>query len=685
MPQPGTEQPTLGSVWQGASGDAIRDEMLEWPPDVFGLTNLILRRSDAYRFALSPPAGGEWPASRFPGWADAVCEAGREWGCWAEDGSGPLPELLTREWAVIRAAAGLPLTDLGEGKDWRCCEALLTVHAIADEACAGLGVALDAGGGAGLVYRARARELLVRTRSLARLLGHRLRVVPKLLTPATGTSIRALSRYASVHLPGVELHWHKLPSRRPGAPPHDKGVNFLLLPWPLRVRESDFHPLSAAILKPARESYGFFEFVPSERLDLDLVDRMLVAARDEAHYVNVLVLPECAVDVDEIDDLEALLVRHGVVGLVAGVREPADRPDGYGRNWVHIGVCVGEHWMHVRQDKHHRWALDEAQIYQYHLGGALHPHVRWWESIEVPRRSVQLIDVGEGATMISLVCEDLAQIDEVASMVRSVGPTIVVTPLLDGPQLRSRWAARYASVLADDPGSAVLTLTSHGMARRSRPHGHESSPVVALWKDAGQGIQEIALEAGAQGILLSASTDRSVRRSADGRRPVENGTELFNMSVYQVRAANTGTAPAAAGASAPPMLDVDELTVLATWAEAMADALAFAPERVEAVSAQARAGAAWRATLRLPEPSARLDQAIAELCQTVQAARVRDDEQPLDAVIRAVYQDSSSLDNPVRQVLRAAVEQRETRQAYESGQPTIGVAAITPASLETGT
>ena len=77
---------------------------------------------------------------------------------------------------------------------------------------------------------------------------------------------------------------------------------------------------------------------------------------------------------------------------------------------------------------------------------------------------------------MSLVCEDLAQIDDVADVLRSVGPMVLIIPLLDGPQLSSRWAARYASVLADDPGSTVLTLTSYGMARRSRPPGKPRRP-----------------------------------------------------------------------------------------------------------------------------------------------------------------------------------------------------------------
>jgi len=37
----------------------------------------------------------------------------------------------------------MPLELLSEGHDSRMCEAVLTLHAIADEACAGLGMALD--------------------------------------------------------------------------------------------------------------------------------------------------------------------------------------------------------------------------------------------------------------------------------------------------------------------------------------------------------------------------------------------------------------------------------------------------------------------------------------------------------------------------------------------------------------
>ena len=241
------------------------------------------------------------------------------------------------------------------------------------------------------------------------------------------------------------------------------------------------------------------------------MSRVIRAARDEVDSVDVLVMPESALDESEITGLEALLQRSGVVMLIAGVRQTLVQGERTTGNWVHIGTSTGLQkggvtgkqgvapWFHIRQNKHHRWSLDEKQIYQYHLGGALHPRIRWWERTEIPCRNLQFVELGDEATLVSLVCEDLAQIDDVARIMREVGPTVVIAPLLDGPQLTSRWAARYASVLADDPGSAVLTLSAFGMVQRSKPHGRGSSPIVALWKDPVRGSREIPLEPGAQG------------------------------------------------------------------------------------------------------------------------------------------------------------------------------------------
>jgi hypothetical protein len=477
--------------------------------------------------------------------------------------------------------------------------------------------------------------------------------------------------------------WHRVPVRRGGTNPQARHGNLLLLPWPLRVRESDFRPLEGSVQRLAKEPFGFFEFTPAQGLDLDLVSRTIVAARDEVDSVDVVVLPESAADESEVNALEALLERHGVVMLITGVRQRSPQTGQLAGNWVHIGfsprlekgapllASAGEEWFHIRQNKHHRWSLDEGQIYQYHLGGVLHPHIRWWEAMDVPRQTVRFLEMGDEFTLVSLVCEDLAQIDKVAEIIRSVGPTAVVTPLLDGPQLSSRWAARYASVLADDPGSAVLTLTSMGMVRRSRPHGRDSVPVVALWKDPVRGIREIPLEADAQGILITACGDCSTRRAVDGRWPVDNSTQWFDVAVHQVRASNVGPGSSAAPfkAPAPRPLEAEEVTVLTGWAQGVAEALAHAPECIETLLADAKAGAPWRAALRIADPPQRLSDALACLGRVVQAVTPAGGTPTLDTLLGSCREEGPQelgLERLVRRVVRSTIEQLRTRQAAEA-------------------
>jgi hypothetical protein len=94
---------------------------------------------------------------------------------------------------------------------------------------------------------------------------------------------------------------------------------------------------------------------------LDLVDRMLVAARNEVDGIDVVCLPESAIAEDELAPLEALLESHGVASLATGVRRRRSRRDEFPDNWVHWGLSpqlekgrsrplkgFGTGWFHVR-------------------------------------------------------------------------------------------------------------------------------------------------------------------------------------------------------------------------------------------------------------------------------------------------------------------------------------------------
>src|SRR5205807_7939942 len=114
----------------------------------------------------------------------------------------------------------------------------------------------------------------------------------------------------------------------------------------------------------------------------------------------------------------------------------------------------------------------------------LNPNRLWWEGIEIRDRRLTFFAIEDWLTLCVLICEDLARQDPVAELVRTIGPNLVIALLLDGPQLRTRWPNQYAAVPADDPGSAVLCLTSLGMTQLSRPFDRPGgSRVIALWKD----------------------------------------------------------------------------------------------------------------------------------------------------------------------------------------------------------
>ncbi len=113
--------------------------------------------------------------------------------------------------------------------------------------------------------------------------------------------------------------------------------------------------------------------------------------------------------------------------------------------------------------------LDSLQIENYGLATQLRPQKFWWEGIELPHRNLHFFVLRDWLCGCVLICEDLARQDPAGHIVRAVGPDLVIALLFDGPQIPTRWPAYHATVLADDPGSSVLTLSCLGMTNLSRP------------------------------------------------------------------------------------------------------------------------------------------------------------------------------------------------------------------------
>src|SRR5262245_3741522 len=122
---------TVRSLWHDIAGRQLDDELLEWAPDLFAFTDVVLDRSEAYRIGVSPPGRARWPPPDVPDWSVAIADASAGWCAWAEGDGTKLPGLVAEEWAAVCERSATGLEDLATGRAWRICQALITLHAIA--------------------------------------------------------------------------------------------------------------------------------------------------------------------------------------------------------------------------------------------------------------------------------------------------------------------------------------------------------------------------------------------------------------------------------------------------------------------------------------------------------------------------------------------------------------------------
>lgn len=346
----------------------------------------------------------------------------------------------------------------------------------------------------------------------------RLRVLPKAQPPTKGLSIRSLTTYISL-CPSIDVpvNWYQY---RRSQIASDRKCNLLLFPWPLIVKPSQFYDCE---LDPENDRVGWFGFKPESdwHAPVNKVKELLATARDEVGEVDIVVLPELALTAQQHAELVSFLSARKIT-LVSGVTEVAS--DGIGKNYAAISFPGEDDWeseTRIVQHKHHRWKLDGSQIESYRLTTQLNPQIDWWESIAVDDRELNFFVLRDWLCSCVLICEDLARLDPAGQFVRAVAPDLVIALLFDGPQLPTRWPAYHATVLADDPGSSVLTLSSLGMTTLSSPrhlsHPGQDSSVIGMWRDPRKGHVEIRLPPGKEAALLTLNRCRATCETADGR------------------------------------------------------------------------------------------------------------------------------------------------------------------------
>lgn len=533
-----------------------------WPPDVFALVTAFLRRTGIYvKFANH--AGGR-RRGRPRGDPEAE-RLGREWRenlsedlleYWSKgDENFKIPKEIANWWFTFAGTTGASFSEAVA--DLAVQEAAWNLCIVSDVASRGIGVrTLKLGGktvedvdpflvAADAVLSSREDRsfcLKVPVEKLA--------VLGKQHTPQRGCTIRSLTHHLALYVPSeIEAFWVGPWDRAEGL----EILNLLLLPWPTVVRAEDFSMAGRG--RHASAPHGYFEYNPKKKETpgglRQRVARALKLARRQADQIHGIVFPELALTRQQYSAIEDLAVRNGAV-LIAGVR---GRVGNFAAN-----TCVIQPYaltsdatpgrrparadlqaMRRIQHKHHRWCLDREQILQYELGARITASRECWENIHLGQRQISFVTLKAWLTICVLICEDLARQDPITDVIRAVGPNLVFSLLMDGPQLKSRWPARYASVLAEDPGCSVLTLTSLGMSSRSKPQDGGSrdmpdrSSTVALWRDKIFGEREIALKPGDDACVLSLVCRSEHEYTLDGRHdegqahfPVYAGSHSFN-------------------------------------------------------------------------------------------------------------------------------------------------------------
>ena len=348
-------------------------------------------------------------------------------------------------------------------------------------------------------------------------------VLPKTRTPSVGCTPRSLSHNLCL-APArgrVAVEW--VPRLDPAPEADTDAFNVLLVPFPYVMRADWLEPSGQGTFKFRQK---WLDGGVRNRLNL-LVEQII---KDSDKPPHAIVLPEFALDWDAFSKLAADIGQNhrSVEVLLAGISDYNGIEGNFVATWLRDKKST------FVRGKHHRWKIDKHQLERYGMSGRLPGEGGWWEDIALQRRAVQFFPLRNRSVFTTLICEDLARIEPCQAIIRGVGPNLVFVLLVDGAQVASRWPNQYAGVLAEDPGSSVLTLTSLGLLSRisaGHPAGRRS---VALWRDQST-LTPIDLREGEIAALLSLEPKTVEEYSIDGRSDGGAATTWRLASVVPIR------------------------------------------------------------------------------------------------------------------------------------------------------
>ncbi|TIX70446.1 MAG: hypothetical protein E5V30_13825 [Mesorhizobium sp.] len=535
--------------------------------DLFAISAVILQRSGAYHH-VAPDSHGRHAARTLT----VTSEMRKHWvmlgkiwrGERSRDGNPPPDDLLglwEELWRHRTADVYAPVDTAASAPRWW--QPTLALMCIADEAGSGLG--FEPPLGAKNSFQARLIDVALRRGIVANDARFSFStaepdlvcVLPKSRTPMLGCTLRSLSHNLALLPPrglaraywlpyqGSEPEQASSPATRSKAPGQQNSLNCLLVPMPYRMPACAFKGV-----RNDGERSGWFQIDPewcplSDTAHLEkfasgfeefwrFLLSLIETAELDVGEVHVVVFPEAALSSAVFRELTVRLRETKVELLIAGL---FDRTDPQGKACEHGNyaalAAIGSNGLISYRQKHHRWRLERSQIRTYALGASLDPNYGWWEDIDILSRSLDVYVLRGTTTVTTLICEDLARHDPCQELVRGIGPNLVFALLMDGPQLKARWPARYATVLAEDPGSSVLSLTSLGLVERSNATGLQpTNRSIGLWRDDGGDTIELALPPNAHALCLSLHATDFAEYTLDGRSDKET-SESWKLSGVQ--------------------------------------------------------------------------------------------------------------------------------------------------------
>ena len=535
------------------------DQPPDYPPDLYAVIGHILQNSGIYQYVIS----AENHSTRsFPDKSilitskdrERIEETGSKWAI------GATPKRVKTLWSVL-SSCSKPLLVSNGGASERWWSAAVELLAIADEACNGVGYFVPENENRKENWVAKTANAILengipRTPSSRHVKHHDDRICsiastlvnsdvvcvqPKSRTPNVGCSLRNLSKNLSLLPPRgqMKIHWLTPPVEQPSE--HQSNLNLLLIPYPYKIENTWIK--TEIICNENEDGWGWFELQQEwlqrhEDKFLEFIDALISKAATTNRKINGLVFPEFSL-IYKIYEKLAIHLRDKYMSfdfLVAGTSENCNEKTGNFALASHFYKVAGGNraMATVSRPKHHRWSLDRKQIESYKLNSSFQSTrvdlarkpecFKWWEHIPIYQRRIHVNALRDSSVFTAMICEDLARSDPAHEPIKAVGPNIVFVLLMDGPQIEWRWAARYSTGLAEDPGSSVMTITSKALVERwnAGKKVKEKNWSIGIWKDSKNRAKEIICSPDSQAVVVELTSDTQIERTIDGRKSLDS-------------------------------------------------------------------------------------------------------------------------------------------------------------------